>query len=72
VIALVGLLGILAGEQIVPIAKRLISGQSVNAAWVKTTCVPHVFGELPSSARVGKEPSYASRSDPAQRTLHDT
>jgi len=72
VIALVGLLGILAGEQIVPIAKRLISGQSIDAAWVKTTCVPHVFGELPSSERAGKEPSHASRPDTSQRTLHDT
>ena len=72
VIALVGLLGILAGEQIVPIAKRLISGQSIDAAWVKTTCVPHVFGEMPSHSRAGQEPSDASRDCPPQRTLHDS
>lgn len=61
VIALVGLLGMLAGEQIVPIAKRLISGRPVDVAWVKTNCVPHVFGELPSSERADKEPVHASR-----------
>jgi len=48
VVALIGLLGMLAGEQIVPLAKRLISGQPINAAWVKSECVPHVFGELPT------------------------
>lgn len=47
VIALVGLLGILLGEQVVPLAKRLISGGSVTSAWAKSECGPHVFGELP-------------------------
>jgi len=50
VVALIGLLGILAGEQVVPLAKRLISGQSISAAWVKSDCVPHVFGPLPGRA----------------------
>ncbi len=50
VIALVGLLGILAGEQIVPLAKRLLSGEPVTLSWVKEECVPHVFGELPAKA----------------------
>jgi len=31
VIALLGLLGMLAGEQAVPLAKRMIQGQSVHA-----------------------------------------
>lgn len=47
VIALVGLFGILAGEQIVPLAKRLLSGRAVDMAWVRTECAPHVFGALP-------------------------
>src|ERR1043165_1169442 len=34
VIALVGLLGILAGEQVVPLAKRLLSDQPVTTGWV--------------------------------------
>jgi XapX domain-containing protein len=48
VIALVGLFGILLGEQIVPMAKRLMAKEPVNVGWVKTQCVPHVFGQLPS------------------------
>jgi XapX domain-containing protein len=50
VIALVGLLGILAGEQIVPLVKRLVSRESVSAAWVREQCVPHVFGQLPGKS----------------------
>jgi len=47
VIALVGLLGILAGEQIVPLAKRLFSDQPVTTGWLKQECAPHVLGSLP-------------------------
>ncbi len=32
-VALVGLLGILAGEQIVPVAKQMIAGHGLAAAW---------------------------------------
>jgi XapX domain-containing protein len=47
VIALVGLLGILLGEQLVPLAKRLVSSEPVSAAWARGQCVPHIFGQLP-------------------------
>jgi XapX domain-containing protein len=47
VIALVGLLGILLGEQLVPLAKRLVSSEPVSSAWVREQCVPHIFGQLP-------------------------
>src|SRR6202007_3127395 len=47
VVALIGLLGMLAGEQVVPLVKRLISGQPITAAWIRSDCVPHVFGPLP-------------------------
>lgn len=47
VIALVGLLGILVGEQAVPLAKRLWSQQPVSVGWFKKECAPYVFGELP-------------------------
>jgi XapX domain-containing protein len=47
VVALIGLLGILLGEQVVPIAKRLMNNQPITIGWVRTDCVPHVFGELP-------------------------
>jgi XapX domain-containing protein len=42
-IALIGLLGMLAGEQILPIARRLISGEPV-LAFVKTECAPKILG----------------------------
>jgi XapX domain-containing protein len=48
VVALIGLLGILIGEQIIPIAGRLIAGRPISVAWLERDCVPHVFGALPS------------------------
>ena len=62
VIALVGLLGILIGEQVVPIAKRLFSGQAVTSAWLKNDCGPHVLGELP-----GRSASAAPTEAPVPR-----
>ena len=47
VVALVGLLGILLGEQIIPVAKHLLAGSSVAAAWRQSQSTPHVFGLLP-------------------------
>jgi XapX domain-containing protein len=47
VIALVGLLGILIGEQLVPLAKRLVSSDPISCAWAREQCVPHIFGQLP-------------------------
>lgn len=55
VIALVGLLGILAGEQIVPIAKRLISGQGLSLGWLQRECGEHVFGALPARPQVDEK-----------------
>ena len=48
VIALVGLFGILLGEQIVPIAKRITSGETITVGWLKTACHPNVLGKLPT------------------------
>jgi XapX domain-containing protein len=47
VIALVGLLGILAGEQIPPWFKQVLSRQTSAAVWVGHQVKPHVFGNLP-------------------------
>ncbi|MFC7400591.1 XapX domain-containing protein [Chelatococcus sp. GCM10030263] len=52
VVALIGLLGILAGEQIVPIAKRVIAGERLSLGWLKSECGEHVFGALPTRAAV--------------------
>jgi len=43
-IALIGLLGILVGEQIVPIAKRMMTGQPVTTAWLRHDCMARITG----------------------------
>jgi len=55
VVALVGLFGILLGEQIVPAAKRLLDREAVTIGWMKMHCVPHIFGPLPTNATVRRE-----------------
>lgn len=42
-IALLGLLGMLVGEQVMPIAKRIFSGREV-VAFLRTDCAEHVLG----------------------------
>ena len=46
-IALVGLLGILVGEQLIPVGKQLLSGTAFAAACEKSYAIAHVFGQLP-------------------------
>ena len=46
-VALVGLLGILVGEQIVPVVKQIVAGQGPAAAWRQAKCAPHMLGLLP-------------------------
>lgn len=66
VIALLGLLGMLIGEQIVPAAKRLGSGEPVTISWFRAECVPRIMGASPdkpeSSASAAGSPP-----DPMQR-----
>lgn len=47
IVALVGLLGILAGEQIFPVAKKMLSGANFRVAWKEEHCNQHLFGSLP-------------------------
>jgi XapX domain-containing protein len=55
VVALVGLFGILIGEQIFPMAKHMLDGSNVAAAWRQSHCTPHMFGLLPGRhARVAR------------------
>jgi XapX domain-containing protein len=42
-IALIGLLGILLGEQVLPVAKRVLRGQDV-LAYVRADCAEQVLG----------------------------
>jgi XapX domain-containing protein len=46
-VALVGLLGILVGEQVIPVGKQLLAGTPLGAACHGAHCIPHLFGELP-------------------------
>lgn len=46
-VALVGLLGILAGEQIIPVGKHLLAGHSLSVAWQRALSRDHIFGMLP-------------------------
>jgi XapX domain-containing protein len=46
-IALIGLLGMLAGEQILPLARRMLAGHKIDAAWRDAKCSQHMFGRLP-------------------------
>ncbi|MCC2955150.1 XapX domain-containing protein [Massilia sp. IC2-477] len=43
-IALVGLLGMLIGEQVVPVAKRVIEGVPITKAWFASECQPRITG----------------------------
>jgi XapX domain-containing protein len=50
IVALIGLLGMLVGEQIPPVAKHLFtSTQSAAHLWFEQV-KPHMFGHLPSGA----------------------
>ncbi len=51
VIALVGLLGILLGEQIPPLLRHWFAPPpAVQTSWLRDQVQPHVFGELPRCA----------------------
>jgi XapX domain-containing protein len=46
-IALVGLLGILCGEQIIPVGKHVLAGSHLLGACHEAQCATHIFGMLP-------------------------
>jgi XapX domain-containing protein len=46
-VALAGLLGILGGEQVIPVAKQMLSGAGFHTAWQESKCNQHLFGSLP-------------------------
>ena len=48
-VALVGLLGILLGEQIIPVGKQLLHGAAFSTACEQTRATAHVLGQLPGS-----------------------
>ena len=48
-VALVGLLGILVGEQVIPVGKQVLAGSQLPAAWREAGCASHIFGMLPGT-----------------------
>jgi XapX domain-containing protein len=55
IVALVGLLGMLLGEQLVPMARRIASGQPLSASWFASECVPHITGAPGAPAHVSAD-----------------
>jgi XapX domain-containing protein len=53
VIALVGLLGILLGEQLPPLVKQFLNSER-TASWVEDQVKPHMFGQLPKCKDAGE------------------
>ncbi|WP_044560738.1 XapX domain-containing protein [Azospirillum sp. B4] len=51
VVALVGLLGILVGEQIPPLLKTLWAKEPAAVSWLQDQVGPHMFGHLPRGAK---------------------
>jgi XapX domain-containing protein len=45
-VALMGLFGILLGEQLLPVGRQMLSGVSLPAAWQASKCTQHVFGTM--------------------------
>jgi XapX domain-containing protein len=57
IIALVGLLGILAGEQLPSLAKRLFLQGPITTSWLDHQVAPHMFGELPKGTHAANTPT---------------
>jgi XapX domain-containing protein len=54
-VALVGLLGILAGEQVLPVGRHLLQGMGFQTACDKARATEHVLGQLPGRAANDKK-----------------
>lgn len=61
VVALVGLFGILVGEQIIPLGRQMIAGTSLGTAWQESRCGQHLFGTMPGRHSEGSQAAAAAR-----------
>jgi xanthosine utilization system XapX-like protein len=61
------LLGILAGEQIIPVAKQMLAGSGFHTAWQQSKCTQHMFGSLPGR-NAGDTARVASANLPGKRS----
>src|SRR5262249_5881773 len=53
VIALIGLLGILIGEQAPALARRVLTRERITVSWLRNECGQHIFGALPGRRATG-------------------
>lgn len=53
-VALLGLLGMLIGEQLIPVGKQLLDGSAFTLACAKAQASEHLLGQLPGRNRVDK------------------
>jgi len=60
-VALAGLAGILIGEQLIPLVKRLLAGFAFRSAWSDAKCGQHIFGSLPGAANPRTSPDKNTR-----------
>lgn len=51
-IALIGLLGMLIGENAVPVVRKIVLREPVTASWVRTECIARITG-VDAKARPG-------------------
>jgi XapX domain-containing protein len=65
-VALIGLLGMLVGEQVIPVGRQMLAGTSLAAAWKQANCTGHIFGLLPGHHSV--EPEAASAEPVEERS----
>ncbi len=64
VIALVGLLGILAGEQLPSLFMQVYQRQTQATSWLSDHVRPHMFGHLPTAQPKGHGDDQASPKQP--------
>jgi len=57
-VALIGLLGMLIGEQIIPVGRQLLDGTAFTTACADTQASEHVLGQLPGRNQIGKDMHY--------------
>ena len=51
-VALLGLLGMLIGEQLIPVGKHILDGTAFTTACTKTQATEHVLGQLPGRNQI--------------------
>lgn len=51
IVALLGLLGMLIGEQIPPLVRQWVKPEAKQVSWIEDHVKPHCFGELPSAQK---------------------